>query len=151
MARNVWLFAAFALCACVPYSMIEPGIRRESARHLGCPERELVISKYEMGMAGVSSWTAEGCERRFECVRREDGRDRASCSETPDSEEKTSRRVVVDRLSLETECPAEQIGIVSQAAWVRGTETAYRMLACGKSYVCTTAAGRTDCKPALAE
>jgi hypothetical protein len=85
------------------------------------------------------------CDRDFVC---EFGRrNNAECHEV--SVEKTMRKVVLDRLALETGCPTENIEFASQAAWVRGTEHAYRLTACGKSYVCTTASGRTDCKAAL--
>jgi hypothetical protein len=86
------------------------------------------------------------CDRDFVC---EFGRrNNAECHEV--SVERTMRKVVLDRLGLETGCPTENIEFANQAAWVRGTEHAYRLTACGKAYVCTTASGRTDCKAALA-
>jgi hypothetical protein len=140
------------------FSYVEPALRRDSSGFLGCPEDQVAISAYSTGAAGLSPmrWTASGCGREFACTYWVPGSnglppERKDCKETPSSEARTFRRVVVDRLALETGCAPEQIAIVSQSEWSRGTETAYRMSACGKPYVCTTAAGRTDCKGALAQ
>lgn len=76
---------------------------------------------------------------------------KVTCEETEASKAAVHRQVVTDRLALETSCPTSKIEITREADWSRGGEKAYRMTACGKPYVCTTAAGRTDCKAALAE
>lgn len=143
--------------ACVPYSMIEPALQKQAAGLTGCRAEEIEISDYQGGAAGLSSSTyvATGCGRRYYCSHwvagYNGGGDRAECRETAASHAASLRELVVDRLSLETGCPAEQIEMNQQARWTRGTETAYRLTACGKPYICSTAAGRTECKKALAE
>jgi hypothetical protein len=143
--------------ACIPQSLIESSLRRTSSPYLSCSEEQIQVSNYSQGMAGYapSTWTATGCDRTFNCslyvaAAGSGLPDRTDCRETAGSESQTLGRVVVDRLSIETGCPPEKIAVVNQASWSRGTETAYRMTACGKPYVCTTSAKGTDCKAALA-
>lgn len=93
------------------------------------------------------------CSRDFACALPSESPARASaeakCEETAESEQRTLTKVVIDRLTLETGCSSEKIRVEGQSQWVRGTEHAFRLAACGAGYVCTTAAGRTDCKKAL--
>jgi hypothetical protein len=126
---------------------------------MGCPAGQVTIKDYRepSGLVSAASWTAVGCGREWACrswlesYGASYGRSHEECTETQASNAETLRQVVLDRLALETSCPAEQVSITKEADWSRGGEKAYRMTACGKAYVCTTAAGRTDCKPALAE
>ncbi len=105
----------------------------------------------------AGAYAATLCDRDFSCrgvfdsVRRKLTMVGATCEEFSGSIERTSRKVAVDRLAVETSCPAKDIQIGEATAWIRGSERAYRLSACGKAYVCTTASGRTDCKGALAE
>ncbi len=103
--------------------------------------------------SGNFGWDAVCDGRKYACEQKCFGRAgcTTNCKETRSSEAHTLTKVVVDRLALETGCPKKQIEIVSQSEWKRGSETAYRMKACGKMFVCTTAAGRTDCKAALVQ
>lgn len=153
------LVALLLLSGCVPYSLVEKSLQHQSAAHIGCPEERIAISNYiePRGLSPVSTWTASGCDRTWSCRSRLIGAGTAfssvvyDCVETEASEAATALRIATDRLRLESNCPAEKIALTSQAEWRRGTETAYRFEACGKPYVCTTAAGRTDCKAALAQ
>lgn len=104
---------------------------------------------------GKSTFTASNCGRDFSCdaewdsVRREMKIVGAHCREDPASAERTALKIAIDRLSVETGCSAEVVKLGGTTSWTRGSERAYRLIACGKPYVCTTAVGRTDCKVAL--
>jgi hypothetical protein len=99
---------------------------------------------------GSRIWSVNLCDRQFLCRSSSQAAFPDACSETPESTERTAQKISADRLALETSCPSASIHLVETAAWTRGDERAYRFTACGKPYVCTTAAGRTDCKAALA-
>lgn len=144
-----------AASGCISTAAIHDQLRRESAPHLTCPADQIQIADYQTGMAGnyPSTWRAIGCERAFRCsmwvpAAGSGGTSRVECNEDQESEELTLTKVVIDRLSLESGCPAERITIERAGDWRRGSERAYRLRACGQSYVCTTAAGRTDCERA---
>ena len=100
-----------------------------------------------------SAWTAAGCDRIFDCTLLITSggpfMPTPKCTEREASKEATTRKVVTERLALETGCSAEQIKIVQASAWKAGTEQAYRLDACGSPYLCTSAAGRVDCKAAI--
>ncbi len=156
--RSFWVVGLVFLAGCVPYSAIEASLKRSTAPDVGCPEDQVVISSYEQGAAGMypSRWTATGCGREWRCELHVGSAtsgsvSRQACTETAASNAETLRQVVLDRLSLETGCAPELVAVTKEADWSRGGEKAYRMTACGKAYVCTTAAGRTDCKAALGE
>lgn len=132
------------------FAAYKPSLGTMSAAKTGCPEGQLVIEELSspIGLA----WVATGCDRAWECLwTSSQYSSRADCDETPASAARTELRVATDRLQLETNCPVEQVKLIRQAEWRRGSETAYRFDACGRTYVCTAAAGRTDCKPALGE
>jgi hypothetical protein len=133
-------------CAHLHADALRDSARFQAMSTLSC--REVVAGQPNEN--GVIA--AKGCDREVRCAVRYYGprHGRMECLETEESEQRTLRKLVVDRLSLETSCPTQQVSITEQANWTRGTEHAYRLSACGKPYVCTTAAGRTDCKPALA-
>jgi hypothetical protein len=97
-----------------------------------------------------SSWLASctADQRQYACSM--DGHGNVTCQETQRSHAKILVEIVTDRLALETGCDKNRIRIVNKTEWVRGSEEAYRLEACGSLYVCTTAAGRTDCKSAMA-
>lgn len=128
---------------------------RGTVKETGCPK--VVVQQFETQLYGFGHefpgrWTATGCGREWFC--RFDARGYSSgyaCSETPVSKEVVTRKVVVDRLALETLCSVDRIEVVSQTEWRVGTETAYRLIACGAAYTCTAAAGRVDCKKALGQ
>jgi len=123
------------------------------AAQTGCPtaQTRLLRSRQEQ-FSVILAWN---CDRSFECVPVTDSVKReltivgAKCDETPESAERTAIKISVDRLALETGCPAKNIQVGEAMNWTRGTERAFRLTACGSAYVCTTAAGRTDCKAAL--
>jgi hypothetical protein len=119
----------------------------------GCASGEAGITMRSEDVLG----SIDICGRNFVCI---DGR----CLETAASkarvrlleeaeEERKLMALVVDRIALETRCPRESVRVVEKAEWTRGTERAFRLEACGKQYVCSTAAGlgggRTDCRAAL--
>ncbi|MFT3842125.1 MAG: hypothetical protein QM723_34360 [Myxococcaceae bacterium] len=124
---------------------------REARLPAACPVQSLeidpvpddAVAKWE-GLANFSGWyVVSGCGTEVIC--NDDHPKDADCRESPTYE------VVRDRLSLETGCDGSRISIERKAAWTRGFERAYRLNACGGSYVCTTAPGQTtDCKAALA-
>lgn len=148
------LLLLFLLPSCT--AMVTKKVHEKTSIALGCSLDETKIGELRKDEWGnLSSWPADCRGRSFHCVRGDSGNEydplRAICEETAASKEVTTQKIVLDRLALETGCPAEKIKIDDKAGWSRGTETAYRMEACGKWYVCTTAAGRTDCKEALAQ
>lgn len=119
-----------------------------------CPASDARVARVDL-KADFSPMTAAICDRDFRCepeldrIKRELTMVGVKCEETAQSLERTERRVVVDRLALETSCPPQKIVVVSSTAWKRDTERGYRLNACDRAFICTTAAGRTDCKPAL--
>lgn len=99
-----------------------------------------------------AGYVATNCDREFSCVLPVDGRELeaigpAECEESRASIDRSSRKFIVDRIGLETGCRSKDV--VLGEAIGSGTERAFRLTACGSAYVCTTAAGRTDCKAAL--
>lgn len=142
---RVLLAAIWFLSGC---GLSQAQLRHISASGTGCPAQLIEITEdVSAGNRTTGTWTARGCEREWHCGLSA----MPTCTETAASEARTILTVATDRLQLETNCPADRIRLVRQADWKRGTETAYRFEACGKHYVCTAAAGRTDCKPALQE
>lgn len=127
--------------------------REQSALKLGCTWGQVEVA----GGGGEGPWQATCDGRSYLCRPRMlyagslYARAEAECEETEASKAAVYRQVVLDRLSLETGCAPELVAVTKEADWSRGGEKAYRMTACGKAYVCTTAAGRTDCKAALGE
>lgn len=91
-------------------------------------------------VSGVAVCMVALCMREFECAS-------GPCKETERSKE---LQVAIDRLALETSCDRKSISVISQAEWRAGTETAFRLGACSSEYICTVAAGRVNCKPAMA-
>jgi hypothetical protein len=73
-----------------------------------------------------------------------------SCQESGCSEARTIREIVIDRLALDTDCDKSRVRIVGQSDLKRGSETAYRMEACGSFYICTSSYQRVECKPEAA-
>lgn len=162
MMRPLVALVLVAGCAAKRGALLEPGepgfsgIATEVSRQTGCDPRTIVITttvpKVRRGTAG---FRASLCRRDFDCVagvnRHADVvEDETSCLETMESAEKTVSIAAVDRLSIETGCPIEEITLLGKTAWLQGKETAYRLEACAKVYVCTTdPAGKTECKVAL--
>jgi hypothetical protein len=96
-------------------------------------------------------WSATGCDRVAMCgaLQTSEFEIETECKETDESHHRTIKKIVTDRLALETNCPKERVTIEKEMDWRRGSEEAFRMRACGRPFVCTTADGRTDCKAAL--
>lgn len=134
--------AAMGLTGCM--ELIKQRVQLRASGSISCPPEEIVVSDKP---GGVQEWVVDGCGRQSSC---DYEGNLLVCEETADSKHRTLKKVVVDRLALETNCPAPGIHVDSESSWSRGDEHAYRMTACGAAYVCTTAAGRTDCKAALA-
>ncbi len=131
------------------------GIASSVAAQTGCESEPEVVELASRERGGTATFGANLCDRQFECVSRVDMRrnvtNDTTCTELAASADRTARRVSVNRLALETGCPENNIQVATTAAWVNGTERAYRLMACGHPYVCTTATGRSDCKAALAQ
>lgn len=142
---------------CFSREAIDRSLQLQTEFEVGCSADRVEISDYRGGMAGShpTRWRAVACGREYRCAYYANAEHsgmaaRTECEETGRSKQATYQKIVVDRLALETGCPKDQVEIQSQADWSRDTETAFRLSACGKPYVCTTAKGRTDCKAALA-
>jgi hypothetical protein len=131
------------LSGCLSPAEQKWALQQQASPYLGCPATRVKVSE-----PGVYPVQAQGCDREVVCSW--NGPSTTGtwiCQETPDSSARTEQKVVVDRLALETACPREQIQVVERANWSRGGEAAFRMWACGVFYACTTAPGRTECKP----
>lgn len=157
MRRIEGLAAATAalLAGCITVAADGPALRARSAPTIGCDPGKVTIANLKQNASGGLVWSASGCNREAVCASEAKnftwGKTGAGtrCEETSSSTEGMSRQVVQDRLALETGCPAARVSILTSSEWTRGGERSYRMEACAKFYVCTTAPGRTDCKLAL--
>lgn len=129
------------------------GIAADLGTQTGCLEEPVIWVIKEKERMGYAAFGATICGRQFACASAvspaNDVTEQTRCTETKESSERTLRKVAADRLALETGCPEKDIRVDEASAWTRGTERAFRMTACGGQYICTTAAGRTDCKAAL--
>jgi len=146
MLRQLVLAAVIGICGCYSQAQVEDGIRTGASMRMSCPKEEITVSGY---VYGGSTWVESGCGREFSC--RLDSRvaTAATCVEAPASKERTLRKVVVERVVLDSGCSS--VKIVRQTRWRQGSEQAYRLEGCGKAYTCTTAAGRTECRLAIAQ
>ena len=119
----------------------------------GCPKEDARVAR--TGDKLTDTFTALNCGRDFTCspeidsVRRDLTIVGATCAETRASEERNARRVVVDRLSVETGCPSTSIEIATSTPWARGSEQNYRLIACSQAFTCSVAGGKSDCRPAM--
>lgn len=133
------------------------GVAVAVSTETGCTagDAQIVYATTLKERGGTVGFAARLCDRNFDCTSRvnrsADIVEESVCMETATSKEHTARKVAFDRLVIETGCPAANVQFVDQSEWVAGTERAYRLSACGKPYVCTTAAGRTECRRALAD
>jgi len=130
--------------------MSDDNLEAKSRPHVAC---DLVRITNKSRHEAIVFWDTESCDgpqRQYRCKGRirDFGLFDVSCIEKQASRQEVKADVVLDRLHLETGCPKSEIKIVAASKWRSGTEQSYRMNACGRSYVCTTAAGHTDCKPA---
>lgn len=131
------------------------GIAEAVATQTGCDPTPLdVTTTVPKQRSGTAGFRAVLCGRSFDCVAGVNSRndvveDETTCTETAESTRRVDSMIVVKRLELETGCPEAQVRVLGQ--FLIGAESAYRLEACGKTYVCTTAAGKTTCKAALAE
>ncbi len=147
------LLIALSLGCIVPERTREPAtppqvdLQQLSSRAIDCPASAIAVSSYE-AVGYLGRWKA-ACEgREYLCSSKYGSLHK--CSETPESERRTTLALLRSRLSLETGCPKERVIIVEVGEWQRGQEVAARLTACDKPYVCSTAPGRADCKAALA-
>ena len=103
------------------------------------------------GMGNVW-WTASCAGRTYSCRQRKvaDGIYPNSCEETESSIERTTAKMAIDRVVLETGCNRNKVKIESQSEWSQGGRRAYRVFACGKRFVCspTRDTAGVDCEPA---
>lgn len=138
---------ALLFCACVTTSA---RYQRAVAEKTGCPADQIAVTEDPLPGLGNAS-PASGCGREFSCVTRGLGSYTpwAECTETEESRQRTSEAVVKERLSIETGCPAADIKVDRVSDWKVGAEQTYRLVACGKPFVCTLAAARTECHAAL--
>lgn len=131
---------ALLLASCWTAAEMEKGTAMVTARQINCPASRIAISNMTS-----RTWTARGCQRAYQCwLTSPDNKTR--CREEEGSKEQTARRVVIDRLALESGCAKTRIRVVQASEWSRGGEQAYRLTACGGAYVCTTKGSGTDCK-----
>ncbi len=130
-----------------------------AAQASGCSASEARITMVEEPeRSHMGTYSATLCGRSFRCLlsmtrRGEFDLTESKCDETAVESGvgvSESNRTVIGRLALETGCGTDEVEIVG-APVTTGAERAIRLVACGKPYVCTTAAGRTNCKAALAD
>jgi hypothetical protein len=129
-------------------------VAKTAAPVLGCPEKDLKIVN-DSNVRGYE-WTVDGCDQAAACKGRWETWE---CVKLPmpwwfDTDAEQPVRIAMRRLALETDCPEHTIETSARAdtAWRNGADDiALRMRACGKSYICSFASGRTDCKHALDE
>lgn len=134
------------LASCAIREQVLMDRQQKASRLLSCPISQVQI--IEPSASWNPKFKAMGCDREAICYYEGPSSVRSFvCEETPESVARTEQKVVVDRLILETGCPFEQVKVVERANWSRGGEAAFRMWACGAFYACTTAPGRTECKP----
>ena len=123
------LTAALLLSGCVPATTHEQDwrsrMRRLTGKRLDCDAVQILCPDKQCDARGT--WAARCGRRSFTCHTVE-GRG-VFCKETPRSRERTQRRIVRDRLRLETRC--ERVKLIGATAYTRGTERAYRAMACG--------------------
>lgn len=170
------VFFVIVLTGCISSSQhseadIRKNMLRQTIRLTQCPHNKIRIPCMKNGNKGCTQaletrgqWLAIACGRYYMCgasmaeiemhvaVHRTPAtNDVMVCEETPESKERTRRAIVIDQVSLETDCPPGDIKITRKSKWRRGTEQAYRLEACGSTHVCTIAAGRASCKKLLNE
>jgi hypothetical protein len=127
------------------------GVDDSSITNLNCPAEQTAaeaipddaIQALGEGFSGYEGWyVVSGCG--YEVICPDKFAVKGECARSPVLE------TVRDRLSLETGCELRRIYVEQRARWSRGGERAYRLNACGTSFVCSTAPGRnTDCKQAF--
>ncbi|HOX42954.1 MAG TPA: hypothetical protein PK668_05130 [Myxococcota bacterium] len=147
------LIVLVAVCCAQGCTVDRSYLLRKSAENLKCDRGEItIVSQTENDGGGNFDWVARYKGRDYHCEHRCPAHVCSStCKETESSNAETQKKVAIDRLSLETGCAADGIRVLSQSEWSSGGEVAYRIEACGKTYVCTQAPGRTECKEALAQ
>lgn len=156
MARCLVLLLLVATVGCVTSKVTPDHLKTATAEKVECQATGLTIDQREdkdlgFGISVPKFYRAIGCEREWTCGFRLAPVNAYVCDETPRSREETTRKIVIDRLGLETSCPKARIEFLNKTEWRVGTETAYRLSACDRNYVCTAAAGRVDCKAALGQ
>lgn len=150
---------------------VEADLARASASAASAAARErltpeallaaaVAVTKCEEGLSSKTkvedgSFLIVHCERELACVESLYVAERDSlhfrCAETPASFERLQQRAVRERLSLETGCPVASISVEARSTLERGMESAYRLLACSKRYVCSSSPRGFDCKAALGD
>lgn len=141
---------------CVTSTVAPDRLRIATSEKVDCPATGLTIDQRRdrdlgFGVFVPDFYRAVGCDREWLCGFHTAPTNAYVCEESGRSREETMRQIVLDRLALETSCPRAKIEVLSKTEWRVGTETAYRLSACDRAFVCTTAAGRVDCKAALGQ
>lgn len=134
-----WALLAVLLSGCTAYKMEQ--VRAASSLPLNCPPNVIEASEH------YRFWEASGCGRRAQCdteggtwVCRQVAAEVVAPAAPPAS------LLVVERLAVETGCPAASIAVTAASAG------AHRLTACGKAYVCfVDLVAHVDCKRALEE
>lgn len=137
---------------CAAITAESRSLREDAGEWIACPAEHMKVERFErVGKSAV--WLASGCDRTTVCSGRtiqfSELVSGTRCEETPESRERTAKKIVRDRLSLESGCEMERVIVEGASAWQTGGERAYRLDACGKRYTCTAAPGRVECRPAL--
>lgn len=127
------------------------GVKAAVAEQTGCTEEPTAVVLEKRQRGGTATFGVNLCDRQFQCVsavdRHANVTDETKCTELAESATRAAKQIAVNRLALETGCAAAKIRVESEG--MVGSERAARLDACGKSFVCTTAGGRTECRPAL--
>lgn len=174
------LMLSLSGCAAIYRSMTgEPDpdiaeVAQAAQQVLQCPAKN--ITAVNDGKHKPLEWSVDGCSRYAACTKL---RDNWQCFSGPAPEwlgtdDEGPVLDMIDRLALETACPAAQIkttatfvaaqmttgeavsaGLFGAPAGRRysdrAKDRAFRFAACGRAYVCSQAEGRTDCKVALGQ
>ena len=146
----LFLLSVTLSCSLMSFTVGTDYLLKCSSEKLECSRDEINITYQSMneGGFGAFDWVAECRSREYRCDQ-DQTRKGITCVETDRSRRKTIRRIVIDRLALETNCNKENVKVIQEGAWSRGSETAYRLIACGSEYICSSSNDVTRCKKAL--
>jgi hypothetical protein len=108
------------------------------AKQIACPESDVTMQEQpETGLYKVV-----GCQRVYECSP-------STCVESKESQQRTTQKMMIAQLSLETGCKKTQIKVENSGNV--GKRVVFRLAACKKAYLCSVQGGKVSCKAALGQ
>jgi hypothetical protein len=135
-------------CATTNYQDNRQAMIDHTADRVGCPPHLLKIQPQASTRSRIN-WLASGCKRSWNCSASRYGGVR--CRLTRGARLRVLRRVLADRLAVESGCPAARIRMVAQSRFSGRGERLYRMRACGRFYVCTVFRRTVRCRLAAGQ